>query len=116
VIVDHPDRPKPKPIGIVTDRDIVVSALARTDRHLGSVLAADVMSADPETVAQNEDLEVAVKRMRSAGVRRLPVVDGSGHLVGIIGLDDVIDLFQEQLADLSALLSNEMRRERSERG
>lgn len=115
VVVDRPDHTRPRPIGVLTDRDIVVGVLARTTRDLESVLVGDVMSTDPVTVSHREDLEGVLKRMRSAGVRRLPVVDGGGCLVGIVVLDDVIGLLQEQLLDLTTLLSNEMRRERSER-
>lgn len=112
VVIDDGRR---RPIGILTDRDIVVGVLARTDQHLHSILVGDVMSADPISVNANEDMEDVVKRMRAAGVRRLPVIDRRGSLVGVIAFDDVVGYLQEQLTDLAALMAKETRRERAER-
>lgn len=110
VVVDDGRR---RPIGMLTDRDIVVGVLARTDRHLHSVLVGDVMSSDPITASASEDMEAVVKRMRTAGVRRLPVVDRRGSLVGVIAFDDVVGYLQEQLTDLTALMAKETRQERA---
>lgn len=112
VVVDDGRR---RPIGMLTDRDIVVGVLARTDRHLHSVLVGDAMSSDPICVNENEDMAEVVKRMRTAGVRRLPVIDRRGSLVGVIAFDDVVAYLQEQLTELSTLMAQETRRERSER-
>ena len=100
------------PIGILTDRDIVVSCLARTDRHIGATTVADVMSAEVITAAESDELVQVWRRMRTLGVRRMPVVDAAGALVGILSVDDLIEYLAgtDQLDELAHLI----KRERSE--
>lgn len=59
-----------------------------------------------------DDLVDALKKMRSFGVRRLPVVNESGGLEGVLAFDDLVDLVAEGLSDLSTLLAREQKRER----
>jgi CBS domain-containing protein len=49
--------------------------------------------------------------MRSKGVRRLPVVDDNGGLVGILTLDDLLELLAEELFDLAKLVKLEQEKE-----
>jgi CBS domain-containing protein len=98
------------PAGVLTDRDIVLELLAK-DVELGRVSAGDVMSGDLLTAREEDDILDTIKRMRSAGVRRLPVIDNEGCLVGIVTVDDLIDLIAEQLTDLTRLIANEQSRE-----
>lgn len=88
--------------GIVTDRDIVVRAVAR-DLDAGTTPLRDVCTRDPVTVAPDEDVEGAVALMREHAVRRLPVVDG-GEIVGILSIGDlaVSEDPRSALADISA--------------
>src|SRR4029078_2061913 len=65
-----------RPIGIVTDRDIVVSAVAGDPVHLNYLFADDMMTTDLVTAPADESLEQALQKMQRSGVRRLPVVDG----------------------------------------
>lgn len=106
----------PIPVGIITDRDIIVSVLARTDRHLHTVLVGDVMTETVVTARRDEPLADAVARMSAAGVRRLPVVDQHGLLAGIISFDDVIERLAAQIGELVTLLRREQRREATSRG
>jgi CBS domain-containing protein len=69
-------------VGIVTDRDIVVRAIA-AGKDPKTTKVRDIMSADPITVAPQDDVKMAEERMRERQVRRLPVVD-QGRLVGIL--------------------------------
>jgi len=103
-----------RPVGILTDRDIVVGVLAR-DVDTESVAVQDVMSGELVTATEDESLLDAVKRMRAAGVRRTPVVDQDGTLIGILTVDDLLDLLSETLSDLTRLVSREISREQRRR-
>jgi CBS domain-containing protein len=103
------------PVGIVTDRDIVISVVAGDPEHIMYLLVSDVMSDDLITAREHEGIETALKRMKEHGVRRLPVVDADGALVGILTLDDVLEYLSEQQSDLVALVAREQRRERQYR-
>ena len=100
------------PIGIVTDRDIVVSVVAGDPDHINYLLVSDVMSDDLITAKEPEHIEAALRKMQEHGVRRLPIVDESGLLVGILTLDDVLQYFTAQQSELVALVAKEQRRER----
>jgi CBS domain-containing protein len=103
------------PVGILTDRDIIVRVLAATDRHIHSFRVSDVMTEELVTARENEDLFDVLKRMRSFGVRRIPVVNRTGGLEGIIALDDIVDFLQEQISGVSTLISREKKREEGAR-
>ena len=75
-------------IGIVTDRDIVVRGVA--DNRLGGTTAVrDLMSEHVYYCFDNDDLEQAAKIMAEHQVRRLPVLNQSKRLVGIVALADL---------------------------
>jgi predicted transcriptional regulator len=103
------------PIGIVTDRDIVISVVAGDPDHINYLLVSDVMSDDLVTAREYETVEAALKRMEVNGVRRLPIVDAEGALVGILTLDDVLQYLTAQQSELVALVAREQRRERQYR-
>lgn len=105
---------KKHPIGILTDRDIVVEILAK-DVDMTSVTVGDVMSLKLVTVTEQTSLLDTLERMRQHGVRRLPVVDSAGVLVGIITLDDLMELLAEQISKVAALMKNEQRKEEKKR-
>jgi predicted transcriptional regulator len=78
------------PIGVVTDRDIVIEVIAeKVDPE--SLTVADIMSTDLVTVQEDNGLEFALREMRRKGLRRLPVIDTKRALVGILTVDDVIE-------------------------
>lgn len=103
------------PVGILTDRDIVVELLAE-QVPLEAVAVGDAMSSELLTVGEEEEVMDAIQRMRGHGVRRAPVVGHDGALAGILAVDDLIDLIAEQLSDLVKLIGNEQQRERQKRG
>jgi CBS domain-containing protein len=75
-------------IGIVTDRDLALKVLgAGRDSRQTKVEA--VLTVSPVTCQPDEDLQQALDRMAQAQVRRLPVVDGDGRIVGIIAQADI---------------------------
>lgn len=91
------------PIGVVTDRDLAIRVLARCSDPIETVVE-DVMTHHPETVTEDTPIELALAVMRRRELRRLPVVDGAGRLVGLLALDDVLMLLSEELADIGKLL------------
>jgi CBS domain-containing protein len=102
------------PVGILSDRDLVVEVLAKA-LSPDAVDVGDLMSTDLLIARENDRLLDTIKSMRARGVRRIPVVDDSSALVGILALDDLIELIAEQLADLVGLLGTELRHEREVR-
>lgn len=100
------------PIGIVTDRDIVISVVAGDPDHVNYLLVSDVMSSDLITAGEHDDIESALKKMHEHGVRRLPIVDGVGALIGILTLDDVLQYLTAQQRELVALVAREQQQER----
>jgi CBS domain-containing protein len=103
------------PVGVLTDRDVVVGILAKDVDHLRSLDVGDVMDGTLVTASEDEDVAPVLRRMRSFGVRRVPVVDARGILVGILSLDDVIPALSDELAEIAALVSRQAHREHSRR-
>ena len=103
------------PVGIVTDRDLVVEILAK-GVDANAVTVGDVMGTDLVTARETDDLYDTMQRMRAKGVRRVPVVDTGWSLVGIVSVDDFLDLLAEELTALARLISREQARERLNRG
>lgn len=98
------------PVGIVTDRDLVVEIMApELDQVV--ITVGDIMAPDLVTVKENTGVFEAIQYMRAKGVRRLPVVDGSGGLVGILTLDDLLELLGEELLALAKLVRHEQKKE-----
>lgn len=101
-----------KPVGILTDRDIVLELIAKNIR-LEEVTVGDAMSYDLYSLPESMDLLEAVAEMRSRAVRRAPVINDNGFLVGILSIDDVLGILAELLKDLSLLVNKGRRRERA---
>jgi CBS domain-containing protein len=104
-----------RPIGIVTDRDIVISVVAGDPDHINYLLVSDVMTSDIAVGFEDDELETALKTMHEHGVRRLPVVDRQGSLVGILTLDDLLQHVAAQQSELVAIVAHEQQQERQYR-
>jgi CBS domain-containing protein len=103
-----------KPVGVLTDRDLVLGVLARdVDPH--SVTVDDVMTRQPLVADDTDELGDLLQAMRLAGVRRVPVVDVRGALIGIMAIDDAIDVITGLMCDLAGSLKSEQRQERRAR-
>jgi CBS domain-containing protein len=100
------------PIGIITDRDIVVGAVAPDAGHLDTLRVGDIMSRDPVVAREHEPVESALKKMEEHGIRRLPVIDGDGALIGILTLDDALEFLTEQQIALVKTVAQGQRHER----
>jgi CBS domain-containing protein len=80
-----------------------------------NVVVAPKMGSDLVTAQEQDSVEAALKQMQEHGVRRLPIVAGSGALVGILTLDDVLQYLTAQRSELVALVAREQRHERQYR-
>jgi CBS domain-containing protein len=83
-------------VGMLTDRDIVTSVVAK-DVNPGMVRVEDVMSADLVTAREEDSILDVLGSMRRKGVRRVPVVDAKGLLVGVVTLNDVLEVVAQEL-------------------
>ena len=102
------------PVGMVTDRDLAVGVMALGLDPEKTMVEA-VMRPRIALVRESEGLGRAIALMRAEGVRRLPVVDSSGMLVGILAADDLVELFADELSGLAAMIGKGARIERAER-
>ena len=95
-----------KPIGILTDRDLVERVVAM-GRDPNSTRVGSVMTHNPRTILEVGSIESALSLMRSGRFRRLPVVDSQDKLVGLVSLDDVLMLLAEEFMQIGQLLNRE---------
>ena len=95
------------PVGIVTDRDIAVTLTSAGARKPTRV--ADAMSANLIVASAHDDFFDGLSKMRRFGVRRLPIIALDGRLVGIITLDDIIDVLSAKLREAAAVVPRERR-------
>jgi predicted transcriptional regulator len=102
-------------IGVLTDRDIVIQAVAR-GFDIRSVRVGDLMTPTVGVIPEHADLHDALEAMRSAGVRRLAVTGRDGRMVGMLSMDDVIDGLAADFSSLAGMLKTEVEREREALG
>jgi CBS domain-containing protein len=98
------------PIGIVTDRDIVVEVLAK-DLDPAKVTLREIMRVPLVLARASEEVEQALERMRTHGVRRVPMLDDEGKLAGIISLDDLLMRLAADAGALAQVIAREQDRE-----
>jgi CBS domain-containing protein len=97
------------PVGVVTDRDIAMDVVAsKLDPVL--TLTGDLVKKAVITVREDSGVFETIQQMRMHGVRRMPVVDRDGGLVGILSIDDVVQLLAEEMSELAKLISKEQPR------
>ena len=76
-------------IGVLTDRDIAI-ALGTRERRASEVRVQDVMPQKLFTCTPDDEVHTALKTLRAEGIRRLPVIDRDGGLVGVLSIDDIV--------------------------
>jgi len=102
------------PVGIVTDRDLVVEIMApELDQMV--ITVGDIMLPGLVTAKENTGMFEAIGYMRDKGIRRLPIVNDSGGLVGILTLDDLLELMAEEFLALAKLVKYEQKKEATNR-
>ena len=99
-----------KPVGIVTDRDIVIEIVA-AGVSPATVTVEEIMAPDLVVAKEGEDLLDTLMRMRAKGIRRVPVVNGVGALLGILSLDDMLGVLAEHVNGLLKVIAQEQARE-----
>ena len=109
VVVSDPEGDR-VPLGVVTDRDLTIEVLGN-GRDAAQTTLSDVMRSPVVVATESEDASIVVERMRFHGVRRIPVVDARGTLVGIVTLDD---LLRALLSDMQTLLASQTKAQRRE--
>jgi len=100
--------------GIVTDRDLVIDALAR-DPQETDIHVADLARTELTMISEDADLDDAVAAMQARGVRRLLVSSSEERLCGLLSIDDVIQAFAAQLGGLAKIIRSGREREADER-
>jgi CBS domain-containing protein len=110
VVVDQPNGER-VPVGIVTDRDLAIQVMA-LEADPAVVKAGDLMGPALVTAGEANDVNETAELMRFKGVRRIPVVDEHGSLVGIVTLDDLLKVIGEQIAFLARVIAREELQER----
>jgi len=93
------------PVGIVTDRDLVVSVIA-PEIDAATICVEDIMSSPLTTAYESEDIFSVLERMRQHGIRRIPIIDETGCLFGIVALDDIVAALAGMLVQM-ALVSGQ---------
>lgn len=109
VIVEDMDGDQ-TPVGVVTDRDLVVEVLAK-ERDAAKVKVREIMRTPVVVARTSEDAHQALERMKANGVRRVPVMDESMKLAGILCLDDLVRRFAADAAAVAEVMVREQDRE-----
>lgn len=109
VVVDEVEG-KRVPVGIVTDRDIVIQVIAQA-LDIAEFTVGDIMGPQLISVQEKEGVFEIIRLMRSKAIRRIPVVNQEGGLVGIVSADDILDLLAEEVAELAKVAPREQERE-----
>jgi CBS domain-containing protein len=109
VVVDEVNG-KRVPVGIVTDRDIVIEIISQA-LDINAFSVGDIMSPQLVSVQEKEGVFETIRHMRVKGIRRIPVVNSEGGLEGIVSADDILDLLAEEMAELAKVAPREQARE-----
>jgi CBS domain-containing protein len=96
-----------RPVGILTDRDLVIRAVAQ-GKDPRQTHVAEVMTRSPITISEAAPIEQALALMRSGCFRRIPVTASDESLVGLVSLDDILSLLAEEFTQVGALVEKEM--------
>ena len=110
VILVEDTESDPSPIGVVTDRDIVVEVLGK-ELDPARVTLRLIMRTPVVIASMSEEVVQAVERMKSHGVRRIPVVDETSKLIGVLSLDDLLKQLAADAASLAEVVTREQDRE-----
>lgn len=114
VVDDDGGDERQTPLGVITDRDIVVEVLAKGGDP-AHTLVSQVMRTPVVVANAQEDSSAVLERMRTHGVRRIPVVGDNGWLVGIITVDDMLKRLAADANMLTEIVGKEQNQEQRAR-
>lgn len=106
VVCDLLDGNRRIPLGIVTDRDIVVEVVA-PEARADVITVGDIMGSELVTARESDSVVQTLDAMRFKGVRRMPIVSGEGHLAGIVAIDDLLGHVADELNDIVKTIARE---------
>jgi len=109
IVVDEHDG-QMTPVGVVTDRDLVVEILAK-GANPDLLRAGDLIANEIVTAFESELVYDAIWHMRGKGIRRLPVIDSHNHLLGVLTADDVTAFLAEELTEVARIAHRQIKRE-----
>lgn len=98
-------------VGVLTDRDIVIAVVAR-EADPRTLTVGDVMTRDPLVAKETSSVEATLRFMHEVGVRRVPVLNSTGQLAGVMALDDALKAIADQLSNIAGCIRSEQRVER----
>ena len=110
VVVEQMNGGKRIPVGMVTDRDIIVEVIA-TGLDPAVITVGDIMAQEIVVGRESDSVLETLEIMRFKGVRRLPTVNGEGQLVGIVTVDDLLEILAEELSELARIVAREQSNE-----
>jgi predicted transcriptional regulator len=110
LVVTDEGMERDRPLGIVTDRDIVIKAVAE-GMAVQHTTVGEIMTQALATVLRTDTLQQALELMRTRGVRRLAVAEPNGEIAGIVSIDDIVDRFAAEVGAMHGILANELSRE-----
>lgn len=106
LVVTESDGEIPAPVGIITDRDLVIQVMAKGDDPR-SVNVIDIMSDELLMAEEGDDVGDTLEAMEDAGVRRVPVVDSDGALIGVLALDDVLRVYARDIEKMAGIVGSQ---------
>ena len=110
LVVVEVEARRPKPVGIVTDRDIVVAIVA-LDLDPNIFLLDDLLNRSVVVANGDQSIREGLAIMNARGIRRLPVVNQAGELIGIVALDDLIAEIARDLRQVADVIEREITKE-----
>lgn len=114
LVVTQPASGGDEPVGVITDRDIVIAVVAQ-QVNPDTLTVGDIMSGEPLIAEEHDDVNDVLDDMRRESVRRIPVVDDAGILVGVFALDDLLQLLATQLNLVAGIVGSQRSEERRKR-
>lgn len=107
IIVIHKKDNNIEPIGILTDRDIVMKIVA-DEVEAKMICVGDAMSQDLLVLNHHQDTQEAIDMMSARGVRRAPIIDNHHKIVGLVSIDDLLLLVADELSSLAKLIRKQL--------